>query len=143
MPTTAAATGFIGRIGLANPNATSYSSIAKRGGALAALNKTLNGSHGDRRLRATILALTGAAVGGASKAYSNSRIAHTTDGTTSRVGRLGGGGQRLVETITYQTGVTVAADLTSVDTQIAAKHKPSTYPTVKGGGGGGRAGKLA
>jgi hypothetical protein len=143
MPTAAAATGFIGRVGLANPNATSYTSIAKRGQTLELLNKALNGSHGSRRLRATVLALTGAAVGGASKAYSNSRIRHTTDSSTSRVGRLGGGGLRTVETVTYQTGVTVAGDLTTVDTQIAAKHKPSSYPTeLSGAGGGGRIGKL-
>lgn len=138
MPTTAAATGFIGRVGLANPNATSYSSIAKRGQTLELLNKALNTSHGARRLRATILALTGAAVGGASKAYSNTRIQ-----ALQRAGKMSLGGAVAVETVTYQTGVTVAADLTSVDTQIAAKHKPSSYPAVKGGGGGGRAGKLA
>lgn len=143
MPTSAVATGFIGRVGLANPNATSYSSIAKRGQTLELLNKALNASHGSRRLRATILALTGAVVGGASKAYSNSRVKHTTDNSVSRVGRVSGGGLRVVETITYQTGVTVAGDLTSVDTQIAVKHKPSPYPTERSGaGGGGRVGRI-
>src|SRR5690349_10002690 len=140
MPTAATATGFVGRVGLANPNATSYSSIAKRGGALAFINRTLNGSHGDRRLRATILALTGAVVGGASKAYSNTRA--SAGRAVGQAQHIGLGGMRTVETVTYQTGVTVAQDLTTVDTQIAAKHKPSSYPTVLGGGGGGRVGRL-
>src|ERR1044072_3853924 len=134
MPTAASATGFVGRVGLANPNATSYSSIAKRGQTLELLNKALNSSHGSRRLRATLLALTGAAVGGASKAYSNSRIQ-----AASTLGKLGGGGLRTVETVTYQTGVTVAADLTTIDTQVAAKHKPSSYPANRSGAEIGRA----
>jgi hypothetical protein len=138
MPTTATATGFVGRVGLANPNATSYSSIAKRGQGLQLVNNLLNRSHGSRRLRATLLALTGAAVGGASKAYSNSRIQ-----AVQNVGKMKLGGQQTVETVTYQTGVSVAADLTTIDAQIAAKHKPSSYPTNRAGyAGGGRVGKI-
>jgi hypothetical protein len=138
MPTAATATGYIGRVGLANPNATSYTSIAKRGQTLELLNKALNSSHGSRRLRATLLALTGAAVGGASKAYSNSRVQ-----PSQRIGKLSPGGLQPVETVTYQTGVTVAGDLTSIDTQIAAKHKPSSYPANKSGYAPGNIGSLA
>lgn len=138
MPTAASSTGFVGRVGLANPNANSYSTTAKRGGSLALLNKALNLSHGSRRLRATILALTGAAVGGASKAYSNSRVQ-----AGDRRGKLSYGGRIPVETVTYQTGVTTAADLTSVDTQIAAKHKPASYPPNLSGWKPGNIGTLA
>lgn len=139
MPSAASATGFVGRVGLSNPNATSYSSIAKRGQTLQVMNNLLNRSHGSRRLKATLLALTGAAVGGASKAYSNSRIQ-----AVQLAGKLAPGGIRNVETFTYQTGVSVAADLTTIDAQIAAKHKPSSYPANRAGsGGGGRAGRLA
>jgi hypothetical protein len=138
MPTAATATGYIGRVGLANPNATSYTSIAKRGQTLELLNKALNSSHGSRRLRATLLALTGAAVGGASKAYSNSRVQ-----ASQRIGKLSPGGLQPVETVTYQTGVTVAGDLTSIDTQVAAKHKPSSYPADKSGWRPGNIGSLA
>lgn len=138
MPTAAAATGFVGRVGFANPNATSYTSIAKRGPQLQYLNSALNRSHGSRRLRATLLALTGAAVGGASKAYSNSRVQ-----AGDRRGKLSYGGKMTVETVTYQTGVSVAADLTTIDAQIAAKHKPATYPANKSGFAPGNIGSLA
>lgn len=139
MPSAATATGFVGRVGLSNPNATSYSSIAKRGQSLQLINNLLNRSHGSRRLKATLLALTGAAVGGASKAYSNSRVQ-----AQQQAGRSSLGGLRTVETATYQTGVSVAADLTTIDAQVAAKHKPSSYPANRAGsGGGGKAGRLS
>lgn len=140
MPTAASASGFIGRVGLNQPNATSYSSIAKRGQSLQLVNNLLNRSHGSRRLKATLLSLTGAAVGAASKAYSNSRVSAPTNTLVSRTSL---GGARTIDTVTYQTGVSVAQDLTTIDTQIAAKHKPATYATDRAGaGGGGRAGKI-
>jgi hypothetical protein len=141
MPVTKSnANGFVGRVGLANQNVTSYAGTAAYGSATRSLRRALNGSHGDRRAKATLLALTGAAVGAASKAYSNSRI--DAGRTTGQAGVNLLGGKRTIETKVFQTGVTVAQDLTDFDTRLAASVRP-TYPTVKGGGGGGRAGRLA
>lgn len=141
MPTLPSANGFIGRVGLGGGNATSYSGLAKVGGSLRGVQRMLNRSHGSRKLRAMILALTGAAVGGASKAYSNSRIKANETGS-SQVGKNELGGKRSIETVAYQTGVTVAGDLTTVDTTLAAKSKPATYPVDKSGHVPGKIGSL-
>src|SRR5215204_3134756 len=111
MPTLPTANGFIGRVGLGGGNATSYSGLQKYGATLRLLQRRLNLSHGSRKARATILALTGAVVGGASKAYSNSRVtADNASPLVSQAGRNTLGGKRNIETVAYQTGVTVAAD---------------------------------
>lgn len=140
MPTLPTANGFIGRVGLGGGNATSYSGIGKTGGIGRLLNRLLNRGHGSRKARATILALTGAAVGGASKAYSNARV--SAGRSAGQVGYNELGGKRTIETVAYQTGVTVAGDLTTIDTTIAQKSKPSSYPVEKGGYKPGKIGSL-
>lgn len=141
MPVTpSTATGFIGRAGLANPNASSYAGTSKYGNTTKMLRTVFNLSHGARRAKATLLALTGAAVGGASKAYTNSRI--SAGATTGQAGINALGGRRTIETKTYQTGVTTAQDLVDFDTRLAARSRPTSF-TVKGiSSQGGMAGKL-
>lgn len=133
MPTKPTANGFIGRVGLGGGNATSYTGLAVTGGHLRKLRRMMNGSHGSRKLRAALLSLTGAAVGAASKAYSNARLkASETPGVTSQVGRNELGGRRTTETVAYQTGVSVASDLTDIDGTIAKRTAP-TYPADRSG----------
>lgn len=124
----ATASGFIGRVGTANPNATTYSTPEKFTLNLKTLRNRLNGGRGNRRLRTIITALTGAAVGAASKAYSESRAQ-----ARQEVGKLNSGGVKTVETVSYQTGVTVAGDLTDVDQGIAFKRRVASYPDDRAG----------
>jgi hypothetical protein len=135
MPTTGAATGFIGRQGASQPNVTAYSTTQKYGNQLGLMNRLLNRSHGTRRFRATLLSLTGAASGAASKAYSNTRIA-----AVQQLGKLGYAAKQSAETVAYQTGNSTAGDLTTTDAVIAVKHRPGTYPTDKSGFAPGKAG---
>lgn len=139
LPNVASATGFIGRVGLANPNAVVYATDSKTNITLNRLRRSLNRSHGSRRLKAMILAITGAAAG-QSKAYSNFRV--SVERTVGQAGVNKLGGARTIDQVAYQTGNSVAGDITTFDAQIAYSSKP-TYPTVKGGGGGGRVGKLS
>lgn len=140
MPTKGIATGFMGRVGLANPNVTSITTTSVSGTIVQDIKRALNKSHGSRRARATVLALTGAAVGAASKAYSNSRIYAGRAVGQAGVNHLGG--LRTVETVNYQTGVSTATDLTSIDQQIMTKSKPASYPLNKSGYVPGKIGSL-
>lgn len=128
-PATGTASGFIGST---PSNITSYATTSIMGPLANELRRTLNRSHGSRRRKATLLAITGAAAGAASKAYSNSRI--DAGVSTGQAGRNDLGGKRTIETKTYQTGNSVAADITDFDTVLQKTSKPSTYPVDKGGG---------
>lgn len=139
LPNVGSATGFIGRVGLANTNAVTYVTDSKLNQPLNRIRRILNKSHGSRKLKAMILAITGAAAG-QSKAYSNYRVSAERTAGQAGVNKLGGA--RTVELVAYQTGNSVAGDITTFDAQITYSNKP-TYPTVKGGGGGGRLGKLS
>src|SRR5215217_4438413 len=128
LKTVGAATGFIGRLG-ALGDTTIYATTGKVGAAGHRLRRLFNRSHGSRMQRATLLALTGAAVGAASKAYTNKRIDQgftIVDKNSNGTGSLTAlGGKRAVATVTRQSGVTVAQDLTDFDTRMAQK----SYPT--------------
>lgn len=144
LKTNGVATGFIGRVGLANLDATNYATVGKLGAVGTRLRNQFNRSHGTRMQRATLIALTGAVVGGASKAYTNKRINHgfgtgSNSGTASLVTV---GGKRQIDTVTRQSGVTVAQDLTDFDTRMAQKSFPPTYPANKSGYAVGNIGRL-
>lgn len=145
LKTNGVAAGFIGRVGLANIDSTNYATVGKLGAVGTRLRNQFNRSHGTRMQRATLIALTGAAVGAASKAYTNKRINHGFTGTgnnngTSALTALGG--KRTVDTVTRQSGVTVAQDLTDFDTRMAQKSFPTTYPVNKSGFVPGNIGRL-
>lgn len=123
----ATAKGFQGRVG-ALGNSTNYQTTGKVGGAARAMRTSLNRGHGNRMVRAILLALTGAAVGAASKAYSVSRLNYT-----GQAGQNTLGGLRKAQLVTKQTGVTVAQDLTDFDQNVARKSYPATYPANKSG----------
>jgi hypothetical protein len=132
----AVATGFIGRVGVIGDSAN-YATTGKIGVLGQLLRKAGSKSHGSRKMKSLMLALTGAAVGAASKAYTNKRIdagftrtGVNSNGTGSLVSL---GGKRAVESVNYQTGVTVAQDLTDFDTRVAQKSYPPTYPKDKSG----------
>lgn len=82
------------------------------------INRLLS-TPGGRKLRATLLALTGAAPG-QSKVVTGTRIAADASG-----GLLAGSGKRTIETVTYQAGVTTNADLTRIDTNLNKRSKPT------------------
>lgn len=52
------------------------------------------------------------------------------------------GGVRLISTIALVNRATTAADVTAQAALFAAKFAPTTYPTDKGGGGGGKTSTL-
>ena len=135
----ATANGFIGRVGAVG-NSTSYQSAGKVGSAAQRLKVFTRLSHGGRMARATLLALTGAAVGAASKAYSVSQV--DVGPSTGQAGINGLGGKRTAVLKTKQSGNTVAQDLTDFDANVAAKSRPSTYPKDKSGWTPGNIGKL-
>lgn len=146
LKTNGVATGFIGRVGAVG-DTVNYATTGKVGAAGHRLRGMFNRSHGSRMQRAILLALTGAAVGGASKAYTNKRIDQgftVVDKNSNGTGQLTAlGGKRLVSTVTRQSGVTVAQDLTDFDTRMAQKSFPSAYPADKSGFKPGNVGKLS
>jgi hypothetical protein len=144
LKTNGVAHGFVGRVGLANVDSTNYATVGKLGNVGARLRNQFNRSHGTRMNRAILLALTGAAVGGASKAYSQKRINHGFGtGSESGTGSLVTvGGKRTIDTVTRQSGVTVAQDLTDFDTRMAQKSYPPAYPADKSGHIAGKIGSL-
>jgi hypothetical protein len=138
------ATGFIGRVGAVG-DTTNYQTTGKIGAAGQMIRKALSKSHGTRRMKSLVLALTGAAVGAASKAYTNKRLDQgftKTDKNSNGTGALTLGGKRNTETVTYQSGVTVAQDLTDFDTRAAQKSFPPSYPNDKSGFRPGNIGRL-
>lgn len=132
--------------GNAHGNATGpgqYQNSSKVGNVANQLRRSLNRGIPGRINRAIVLALTGAAVGAASRTHSFSRISAGT--TTGQAGQSAGelGGMRTIETISRNSGVTTADDLTTLDGNIAKKSRPPTYAKDKSGnGGGGQLGKL-
>jgi hypothetical protein len=58
------------------------------------------------------------------------------------VGGLGLGGKRNIVAKTLVNRATTAADVTAQNALFFAKFAPTTYPTDKGGGGGGKTGTL-
>lgn len=133
----ATASGWIGRD---TGNVTSHTTMSTYGASQGEIRRALNRGHGTRKLKAVLLALTGAAVGAASKAYSTARV--DTGVSTGQAGRNDLGGRRTTSLVTLQSGVTVAADLTNVDQSIAAKSRLSSYPADKGGFAPGNINKL-
>lgn len=111
--------------------ATNYTQASVADPVTRKLNKLFNRGYGNRAMRATVVALTGAAVGGASKAFSYARI--SAGNSAGQTGRNELGGRRTTETRNMQTGVTVAADLTDFDTRVTAKNRPASYPVDKSG----------
>lgn len=138
------ATGFIGRVGVIG-NTTNYQTTGKFGDVATEIRRVFKGGHGGRMLQAVVLALTGAAVGAASKAYTVARIAERDNvpGTGSAIGSMMAfGGRRSKVTVTKQSGVTVAQDLTDFDTLMAQKNFPPSYPADKSGFKPGGIGRL-
>lgn len=138
------ALGFIGRVGAVG-NTTNYTTTGKIGGLGSQLRRSLNKGLGGRKMRAMMIALTGAAVGAASKAVSVQRI----DAKSNFIGTgpsnnsiMLFGGARGDSTVAVQTGVTVAQDLTDFDTRIAQKSYPPAYPADKSGWRPGGIGRL-
>lgn len=139
------ATGFIGRVGAVG-NTTNYQTTGKLGDGATKIRRILNAAHGGRMLKSILLALTGTVVGGASKAYTVARISER-DNMNGSTGAANGslvafGGKRSKVTVTKQSGVTVAQDLTDFDTLMAQKNFPSTYPADKSGFKPGNIGRL-
>src|SRR5215204_3411744 len=93
------------------------------------MSRQLRTGIGGRKLRAIVMALTGATVGSASKAYSSKRIPHDRQVgvATSQFGKI------TAVTVTHITGNTTANDLSVVDNVLAARTRPPTYPTSRGG----------
>jgi hypothetical protein len=138
------ATGFIGRYG-AIGNSTNYQTAGKIGDIANQLRRSFHRGHGGRMMQSMVIALTGAAVGAASKAYTVARVAERegVPGTGTATGSLVAfGGKRTKVTVTKQSGVTVAQDLTDFDTRIAQKPYPPTYPADKSGAKPGNIGRL-
>lgn len=98
------------------------------------VNRALNSGRGGRRLRQVLLALTGNAPG-QSKVLTGTQIKHEESGD------FGFGGKRTVETVTYQSGVTTAADVTNVDSKLEKKNRPIPYPRDKAITNNGRFGR--
>jgi len=134
---TATAQGWIGRD---TGNVTAHSTIDKYGTVIGQMRKLLNKSHGSRRVKATILALTGTAVGGASKAYSVYQV--SSGDTRGQAGQNNLGGKRTIVALAKDTGVTTAADLADIDNGIGAKSRLASYPANKNGWAPGNINKL-
>lgn len=104
----------------------------------ARLARALRTGIGNRKLRATILALTGVAVGGASKALSRKRVK-----ATQALGQtVVQNGIVPVETQVLLSGNTTSADLARVDTNLVLRPRPASYPVERGGYRPGRIGSL-
>lgn len=88
----------------------------------------LRGSIGKRKVRATLLALTGAAPDTVSKALTQRRITNqSTPGSLNS-----NGGKRTIATVTLQSGNASSADLALYDTVIAKRPRVTTYPRAVG-----------
>lgn len=138
------AVGFIGRYG-ALANTTNYTTTGKIGGLGSQLRRSLNKGLGGRKMRAMLIALTGAAVGAASKAVTVRRTDERSNftGTGAANGSLiAFGGKRGNSSVSVQAGVTVAQDLTDFDTRVAQKSYPPAYPKDKSGWTPGNIGRL-
>lgn len=131
---------YKGWIGRDTGNVTTGSTVSKTGNLGKRLRVFLNGGHGSRMMKSTLLALTGAVVGGASKAYSVAQV--TNPSNAGQAGRNDLGGKRQVALTTKQSGVTVAADLTDFDQSVAAKTRLANYPRNKSGFAPGNINKL-
>lgn len=130
------ATGHVGQSG--NKNVGTYSTYFEESPVERRLRPLVNRSHGSRKLKATLVALIGAAPG-ASDAYSNTRVAALSNMAGNPIA---GGGLRTVETVAYQTGVTTSADATRIKNQIQKRSRPATYPVNLAGWKPGNIGKL-
>lgn len=96
-------------------------------------------------IKAVMLALNGAAVGGAALATKPFvRAQDTSPGDVTAVGELGG--VRAVDIVNLINRVTVASDETYVDNLLTVRHGPvipTGYPVdLSGNGGGGKVGSL-
>lgn len=92
---------------------------------------------GSRIMGAVLRALTGAAVGGtATQTYR--QVASEGDINAG----LSNGGKRTVNTVTDINRVTTSADETLIDEMTTRLNAPTSYPTDKGGGGGGKLGSF-
>jgi hypothetical protein len=99
---------------------------------IAKLNRR-EGARVDARIAT---ALTGAAVGGTASETRQRPVAVQADTSFNL------GGRRVIETVSLVNRATVAADETAIDAQLTPTFAPTTYPVDRGGGGGGKTGRL-
>lgn len=103
---------------------------------LAQWTSRIAAHRGSRALDALIIALAGAAAGG------NASYSYPLIDAVQAVGDYNLGGKRTLSQKSLINRVTTAADVTQIGTLFAPQFAPSSYPTDKGGGGGGKTGTL-